>query len=367
MTCRVVQDGRPLFSTARRAYDGIDVVIAAIFHGEWSTVEARVRLGLARARLYKGDEQLLASQVEEAGRQFRYERNLLTARETEAWLESTGVSFEDWTRYLELVVLRRDGADDHVDLAGIERAQVNALSDIEAICSGDLERFSRSFAGRAALHDSHTNPSDVPDHADAADFAASRRACETVFGPSDVERIGLDAWMARIDAHVALEDWYRRFANQTLSRRALDAELENHTLDWTRVRWKRIDLQRESAAREALLCLREDGSPIGEVATFARVAVHDETFLLEEAEPAARTPILAAQPGEVLGPLATADGFRIAVLVAKTAPALEDVELGELAAERIIERLVTGASMRVQWHRAPLGSAAAMRRGEVSA
>lgn len=101
---------RPLFSLGSCTYTHRDVVAAAILRGDWRDLEDGPPAGLAcakRARTTTPPRIDLAKAAEE----FRYERNLITAEETEHRLERSGVTFENWTAYLERTLLRQAWAD----------------------------------------------------------------------------------------------------------------------------------------------------------------------------------------------------------------------------------------------------------------
>jgi hypothetical protein len=213
-----------LFSVGGRRYTLRDVVRAAVLRGDWSHLQDQVRLGLAcvnRARSGKPP----AVDLTRAADGFRYERNLITVEETEAWLERFGVTFDEWTACLERSLLRRMWADEAADVvvrftAGDD--EVAACIYPEAICSGELARFADVLAVRAAVFD-------------GAQTDRNERE------PPDLAR---------------LEAAFQAYVRDAITPSALEAQIEAHRLEWIRIRWRYVSLPTYDIAREAALCMR---------------------------------------------------------------------------------------------------------------
>jgi hypothetical protein len=131
---------------------------------------------------------------------------------------------------------------------------------------------------------------------------------------------------------------------------AIQAQILGHGLDWLRVSWRYAVLRNEQAAREAALCLRHEGEALLDVAARAGVAPCDEDLLLERVDEAVRAAAVSARAGDLLGPWPAADGFRLAVLLAKTQPLASDADVRRRAEEEIGADLVTEAMRHVVWH-----------------
>lgn len=117
-------------------------------------MEQQARLGLALVQWAdESDHSPTESDVDTAGEEFRYERELVTAEEMEAWLERCGLTIEDWMDYIERMVLRKRFAHcpDEVDEDAVEGDEVRACVLAEAICDGELARFADTLAGHAAV------------------------------------------------------------------------------------------------------------------------------------------------------------------------------------------------------------------------
>src|SRR5437773_9487007 len=93
-----MQADEVIFTVDRMAYVWEDVVIAGHVWGDWTTLEQRVRDGLAcLARLDDVDDDALdEADVDAAACDFRYARDLVAASDLEAWLERRGVTIDAW-------------------------------------------------------------------------------------------------------------------------------------------------------------------------------------------------------------------------------------------------------------------------------
>src|SRR6059036_2067151 len=85
---------------AEQSYTARDAIDAAIFRGElvvkWKEFLDEVE---AEKRADELDLDLDESAISAAAEAFRYEHDLITAEETEAWLENRGLTFDDFSDY----------------------------------------------------------------------------------------------------------------------------------------------------------------------------------------------------------------------------------------------------------------------------
>jgi hypothetical protein len=85
----------PVFATGARTVDVRDVIVAALLRGERDAAIAAARAPA------DGDVQALCDA-------WRYERDLITAEETERWLEARGVTLEEFDEF----ILRQSNSSD---------------------------------------------------------------------------------------------------------------------------------------------------------------------------------------------------------------------------------------------------------------
>jgi hypothetical protein len=264
----------------------------------WSDVVERVdwdSLRKAAARPATAGDRELA----DAEARFRYDRNLVAAEEMETWLASWGVTVREWRDHL-----RRELAADATPSTTVDDERAVWA---EAVCSGALEQAARELAAAAAAAEATGEP----------DLARARE---------------------------------RLLAN-AMSGDALEALVRTRHTDWIRADCRTLVLPNEPAAREAALCIRDDGMALAEVAAQARVEMREHSVYLEDATDELGKALLSARTGELVGPLPLADRHVLVLVDDKVEPTLGDPEIlrraQEAARRRAIEREVVN---RVTWH-----------------
>jgi hypothetical protein len=279
----------PLFRVENDVYRWRDVVRLARTRGDWDALAAEANGGLAALRLAKP----IPAEVEDAARAFRYAHGLLAADELEAWLERRGLTSADWHGYVERAVTRAACASS----PPARQAVADDLVWVEGICSGRLEELARELAQLAAV---------------GTDLAEFRRRAATG--------------------------------------EAVAREIELNRLEWNRVAYDVLSLPDADAAAEAALCVRSDGLPLPEVARQAGVEVEARDGLLDEAEPELAPGLLAASPGDLVGPVASGDRFLLAQLRTRTPPSAADESVHARAARAVADRAVSRlVDERVVW------------------
>jgi hypothetical protein len=342
------QTPRPVFTVNGHTFDRYDIVAAAMLRGEWSAVEDQVRNGLACATRADEDGLPVSSDLEQAARQFRYDRKLITAEETEAWFEQVGVTFDAWQAYLQRSELKRVWIDELETIRSRHPVGDDDVAECilaDTICSGALERFAAALAGRAAVCASTADAMTDIRELDEGLIDQVRRACDGVFQaglPAEDRRTGIVA-LARLDSS------FHALTRNALTREAIRGQVDAHQIEWLNVHWRYIDLADGDMAREALLCLH-DGESLDDVAAEAKIGIGDEHLFLECLEPAVRATVLSARPGDPLGPVVMPSGYRLAIVDAKTAPTAEDPAVRRRAEERLVAALVAQHSAQIHWH-----------------
>jgi len=339
-----------VFRVGDEHYDWADAVISWVIRGLWADVEVDLMAGLAcEARLARESGETFARQLEEQASEFRYERGLLSADETLAWLARYGLDRDSWERALLRSLLRRhwseqlEGEDEPIPIS--EPEFWRELWP-ESICSGALARACRELADRAAIAAS-AGGSVADEKADDA----TRLACAEALAHTEA----LASWLppdlaARTEQAVCLEHGYQRERQVEAEERVLGATLVRQHLDWIRIRGRSLLFEREGEAREALLRLREDADEIGTVARDAGVAEKSVDFLLDQIHPALRSQFTSAEAGEVVGPLPIFDAFGVYQIAAKELPALSDPEIRQRAVDRTWrDRVGHEVDERVRW------------------
>lgn len=307
---------RPLFSVEGMNYTWDDVLAWAEARGTLGSLRDRSRRGSdALRRAHELGIRPSSEAVSAAAASFRYGRGLLSAEQLAAWLSRWELSVAEWGEYLERTLLLDDG-----DQGGVEPDAAEPASEaeyVDAICSGFLEREALAFASDMALAD--LTPIEA---------AGDQRVM--------VERTLLAAATARRDA---------------ASEPGVEREIARHGLDWTRLELAVLELEDPGAAREAAMCIRVDGSDMEEVAAAARASVSRMSVYLGDLEPWLQPSLLAAQPGELVGPVEEDDQFMLLAVHDRRPASPSDPELRRRAETALVERAVRQATEgRVRWH-----------------
>ncbi len=284
---------RPVFSVGGREFRWSDVAATA----DWDDLRQTAADGVAALAA----TDVADSEVRQAGARFRYDRNLVSGEEMEAWLARWELTVTEWREYIARAVARGHGARAG-DVETNER-----MVWAEAVCSGTLERLAEQLAARAAAADA--------------------------LGEADLDRA------------------YERLVASSQDQKALASLLESRKADWLRVDCRTLVLESEGAAREAALCVRDDGMALAEVAAHAGAPTREHSLYVEDAAGELGNALLSASTGELLGPLPLADRFALVLVDGKVEPSLEDPEIlrrvQDLAQRRAVEREVVN---RVRWH-----------------
>jgi hypothetical protein len=327
-----------VFSVGGSDYVWKDVVQAGERWGDWDRLCGRAKEDIAcLARLDdEAEEPLTTEEVESAANEFRYARDLVSAEETERWLEKWGLTVESWMDWIRSSLLRRKWSGQMPDLLSEYPAadeDLERLLQAEAVCSGDLARLAYELAGRAAIREKENE-------------RLKAKNSDREGGNPEPHESGDPS-----DGFARLEESFRRFRDRVLSPEAIQGEIRSRQADWTQVDCELVSFPAEEAAREAALCVTQDGETLSRVAGEADRGLRRERFYVEDAAPALRDRFLGARKGELLGPLEVEGEFVLCRVVDKVLPSKRDPALVARARETVVKRLVDQEIVdRVTWH-----------------
>jgi len=311
-----VRDVR-VFSAAERDYSWGDVIAVARGWGEWQALELRTRGLIARERqALAAGEVPSRAEVIAAAKAFRQQRRLLAADEIRQWLARWGITVEEWMAYIRRSLIAESTSAEHAaEVVGDLAVPVW----VDAVCSGSLAAFANRLAERVAVQVRLVNGGDA--------------------SPT-------------IEELVARGDDIRTFCDGQVTAEALAEEVSTNLIGWTRIDCRYLASGEVLVLREAALCVSEDGQGIAAVATQAGLRLHTGSFYLDDVEPALRARLIAASPGDLIGPVAVGDGGHWLVFIDDRVPAsVGDGVLRERARQKIIERAIRAeVSRTVSWH-----------------
>ena len=316
---------RPVFTVDGEVFHWGDVVRHAQARGRWDELQAEARQGLACESHFDTIEEDGAEEaIDEAAAEFRYERELITAEEMETWLEARGLTPEAWMGSIRRAVLRQLWADDLDDIVAEHPASEEELDEalrIDLLCSGTRRILAEELAVEAAA--AAAAPGDDPPRS-----------------PAD-----RDALLA------CLRQRAGRFRQAVTAPETLAREVSSNQMEWIRVDCQAIEFAEDTHAREAALCLTEDGLDFADVAGEADVPIEEVIFYLDQLDPEVRSRFLGATVGDVIGPVSVDEAFTVYHVMAKVLPSIDDPDIVRRAEDRVLARaLAAEVNRRVRWH-----------------
>jgi hypothetical protein len=145
-----------------------------------------------------------------------------------------------------------------------------------------------------------------------------------------------------------------RFREQLVKPDALGREIRMHQLEWVQLDCQTLAFEAAEPAREAMLCLREDGLTIEEVAGDAHLEPVATRFFIEDLDPELQPRFVSAMPGDVIGPSPREGQHMLYLVLSKMMPGDQDPAVRARAADRLVARAVTSeAQRRVRWRIEP--------------
>jgi len=345
-------DRTVIFACGDRSFTVRDLIDGALFRGEldptWSEL---LRLIAAEAKADEQDLEYDDDAIDAAAERFRYEHDLITAEETEKWLADRGLTLADFAAYF----VRHYWGQQMGDVESEALDYFSAPNDMrelltkKLILSGELDRMAQRLSWRVAALCAAAGAAVDPQllAEEEANFL-ERLGLEKEEVAGWLEKLGRDQeWLGEA---LTMEAIQRRDCAALLSREACEQEVTALRLPLTRFEVETIELDSLDAAREALLCARDDGMSMEEVAAEGRYPYRHPEVLLEEIPEDLQQKFLSVHPGDILEPIARGDGFHICRIVDKFEPDLDDPMVKQRAEERILNRHFADLTTRhIQW------------------
>jgi hypothetical protein len=323
----------------KKEYTARDAIDAAIFRGEleaeWKDFLEAVE---AEKRADKGDLDLDEAAISTAAEAFRYEYDLITAEETEAWLENRALTLDDFSDYFTRQYCA-NAFDKEIVPVEVEyhsaSPELRELFLADLILSEDLDRMTTALMWRLAARCAEMEP-----HPDAIAVAEQK-----FFDRNDIEPTQLANWLENLrrDSNwfaemLAIDAAYRTRRDTLLAPQARQRELAALRLPLTRFETEIIEFESRDAAKEALFCVREDGMSMEQVAIEGRYPYRHADFLLEDIPLDTQQRFLCVSAGQVLKPIERGDGFELCRIVKKIEPRLDDPRVQSRIDQRLLDR-----------------------------
>jgi hypothetical protein len=331
---------RPVFRVENELFSWRDVVLFSHRVGTWASVLEGIEEAIACVHhAQTTEDEGLEDAVETAAAEFRYDRELITAEETETWLAERGVTAADWLASMRREVLRarlRDQLPGPIQSRPAPRTEIERAVRVDLSCTRLGQQLAEVCAEQAAA-------------ASAVGLPRDSRA--PVVLPSPLPS-GLNP--EHIRERMPIIEWIlqgvEEFRRLTISDEAVGREVRQHKMEWVRLECRTVAFPDLVQAREAALCVREDGLDLTEVAQSARRDVAETRFYVDDLDQGLQPLLLSAMPGDVIGPTLIDGTHTLFHVLSKTLPAESDPELRVRAAERLLVRALASAGReRVHW------------------
>jgi len=332
----VTCDGRIVCASLGKEYSVRDVIDAAIFRDElvsiWKEFLCHIN---AEERAKELDLELDDDAVDEMAELFRYEHDLITAEETERWLEHRGVTLEDFTDYIARKYWKgaiEDLSPEDVDLVSASPNQRELLT-IELIFSDEVDRLTKQLMWRLAAVAASGEIEEKAISTERENFLDRIKPLKL---KAWLNSLGRDEdWLTQISA---MEAAYRRVCEAVLNPQTRRKQLALLRMGLTLFEAEAIQLESLDAAKEALLCIRQDGMSMEEVATEARYPYRRITFRHEDVPPDLQQKFWSVAAGDLLEPIAHGEGFELFRITKKSEPDLDDTIVQARIDERLLEQ-----------------------------
>ncbi len=349
-------ESKVVFTSGNESFTVRELIDAACVRGELEPIwNELLRLVAAEKKADKKELEIDDAAIDQAAEAFRYERDLITAEEAEQWLEERGLTLTDFSDYFV-----RHYWGDAVDDAGLETVdytsapnELRELLVVELILSGELDRMAKRLSWRVA------GSREVGKNGlDPEALAEEERRL--------LERTGLDenqlaGWLGAMNRNrdwlskaLEMETLHRQNSETLLNRKACEHEVAALRLPLTQFDLETVELDSLDAAREALLCVHDDGMSMEEVATEGRYPYHRAEVLLEDLPEDLQQKFLSVSAGDILEPISRGDGFYICRVIEKAEPKADDDAVRERAERSILERHFSELTAKhIQWRTFP--------------
>ncbi len=250
------KEDRVVFTAGPKSFSVRDVIDAADFRGEtgphWEELVGRLE---AQKRAEDAGAEIDRSAIDAAAVAFRYQYDLITAEETERWLELRAVTLADFTDYFARArwgQIFRATSSSPAPPFHEAPAKARELLAVELILSGELDAMARRLSWRAAAAEGGAIG------AAATDAERKRFADRSGFGPGEIskwlENLGRDdAWFEQT---LAAEAAFRMQCDKLLTPNAAEREILALRLPLTRFEVETIEFKSRDAASEAVWCVR---------------------------------------------------------------------------------------------------------------
>jgi len=328
-------------ASGQEEYKARDAIDAALFRGElepsWRNFLLRLKAEECANEL---ELELDDDAIDSAGEAFRYQHDLITAEETEQWLALRALTLDEFSDYfarqywpgaLEETI---EPADiNYVSASSVQRD----LFSVDLILSGELDQMTRALMWRIASIIAADDKG-----ADPEAIAGERRK---FFERIKIKETKLGGWLNDLgrderwfEQMLTMEGAYGQRREKLLDPQARKKELAMMRIPLTRFEAEMIEVESRDAAREASFCIRDDRTPMQEVAAEGRYPYRKVSFLQQELPDDLQQKFLSVVAGTVLEPIKRSESFELYRIIEKIEPRADDPVVQQQIDQRLLER-----------------------------
>lgn len=344
----MIEERAAVFTCGDDFYTDKDIIDAAFFRGEVEPIWNEL-LRCVECENQSGDAEMDESAIDAAVETFRYDHDLITAEETEQWLEGRGLTMDDFGSYFGRrywgETLRETVQAKSSDYLAAPQ-EMRDLLRAEIMLAGQFDPMAMRLAWRAAGN-REAKEEDV-------DLAPER---EQFFKRMRIDQAQLPGWLNGLgrdenwlNEMLRLEAIHNRIRDQILTLPARQRELATMRLPLTRLDVEMLEVESKDAASEASLCVTVDGLSMEEVGREGRYPFRRTQILLEDIDADLQQKFLSVPPGSVIDPVARGDGYQLWRIVEKLEPNAEDPVVQERVDRRLLDLHFTKlVANNIQW------------------
>ena len=340
-----------VLTSARESFDVGELIDAALFRGELKDHWQQFLLSVEGQRRGSEADAPDDAVLQEISEQFRTERDLISAEETEAWLEERGLTLYDFSEYFA----RRYWLGRTAEIGSLDQDYLTAPEElrgrfrVDLLLSGAFDRMASSLAWRIAAYE-EAAPVEPP----LASIELERVRFHERHG---IDRSGVAHWLACLgrdepwlNRMLALEAEFNQQSAAVTNDNAVARMMASLRLPLTRFVVEAMELDSLDAAREASLCVRVDESAMTEVAKTGGYPYSRFTLTFEQLEPAMQQALLGAGVGDLPEPFELNDGYKLCRLLEKLEPDVTNSGTRERLHQEIVQRHFNDlAAKHVRW------------------
>jgi len=245
----VSQDDLTVCACGNQEFTARDAIDAALFRGELdSKWKEFLRCVESEKRADELDLDLDDEAIATAAEAFRYEHDLITAEETEAFLANRELTLDDFTGYFTrhycASAITEKVLPENIEYISAS-SELRQVFMAEAILSGELDRMTTELMWRLAARCAEKEVDSEALAAEERSFL-DRNKIEPAQLPNRLKRLGRDLeWFTDL---VAMEAVYRRRCETVLLPQARQRELVMLRLPLTRFETEVIELESHKAS-----------------------------------------------------------------------------------------------------------------------